>query len=331
MRSPLFHQQKMSSEFPYDFKADLKKEHKQHYIEAKLNQPNCSMKFTNIIPHPYLWTKQISSCLGIGFICYGENGSQIELYHSMGEHMENKQIPEILDGVIKTGCKELHFIKGIYSFLKKITDTSKLIIILANSQHDRSIMSCDIDDVVSNVNGCIKYYNSKKQSKLNPISEKSIVTCEIDGSFYLNNQGIYGSVGDIHKKSLLSLKNLIINQYRNFINKKEGESFDLPPGLASIDEQLTLSSYDYLSILNNVKVMASEKLLKTDVAVYKKIYLTIIAWDTFLNAPSKKLLNPWLEHSGFILDSDLKNEILTIEQVEPKTLSMTPTSSKSDA
>lgn len=304
-----------ASNTSYNFRSDLKKEHKKHLIKFQippysiLQTPRYSIQL-NADHHPYLWTENLSDCLAIGFI--SENG--IELYHSSSEHIENEYIFDILSGTLHEKCTNVNFIKAIYKFIKNITDTANLTIVLGYGKHEHPNLEIDIDHIIFNVNKCIDYINLKKNLQLRPISERNFKLCEVArATFYLNQQGHYGSVQDMHRKSLLELKQLIEDVCHHYSSKTTDEKFDLPSEIATITKKLAETCSDYLELLNDIKVDASKKLVKTTENYLKKIYIKIIAWDTFLNKPSEKLLNCWLKNTNFKLDETLKKEALMPE------------------
>lgn len=65
--------------------------------------------------------------------------------------------------------------------------------------------------------------------------------------------------------------------------------------------------------IKNLKTIASKKLQqfhihKMDPEIVK-LYLQIIAWDTFLNAPSEKLLQDWVKFISFKMDEKILCDI----------------------
>jgi hypothetical protein len=125
----------------------------------------------------YLWTNGLADCVGVGFINDKGPEKDIQLYHSVSEHL-----PPPSD----------EFMRVSRNFMTNVEDPSQLSILINRGfmKQDANIATDDLDL------GYIRTHLNdicREQGKA-PIPDNNFINVQGSSSFYLTNQGEYGTL-----------------------------------------------------------------------------------------------------------------------------------------
>ncbi|KTC81565.1 hypothetical protein [Legionella brunensis] len=237
----------------------------------------------------YLWTSNLTACVGVGLVYQEGKSSMLELYHSAGEHnLEYVDIKEALE-------KENDFVSMLFHFLKQIDDTRGLTIYVAcdpmHSNPER-----DERYIYEALNKCIKYINQSQSKSLPPVSFTNIKSIEVQaGTFFVTTTGKTGTIVEALSESLSEIRRLfadekslgnsaLYGEYLKLNTKIEGKELDSFATEKSFFENLQQLASDFLSTKHSSQEYAAEKLA-----------IKLVSWNLFLNKPDKQLFKSWQE------------------------------------
>lgn len=124
---------------------------------------------------PFLFTTNLTFCVGIGFKHYAEEKSvdKIALYHSVSEHGLQCSEPEFIKEALKT--KHLvvreekmgqNFVRAVYDFLKPVSDSKKIEVILHFNKTCINLYDADCDSVHETLKAVWKYLHPSDKSEV---------------------------------------------------------------------------------------------------------------------------------------------------------------------
>ncbi|WED42694.1 hypothetical protein [Legionella cardiaca] len=235
---------------------------------------------------PYLWTSNLTACIGVGLIYREDNNSKIELYHSVSEHyLENIEIEDAL-------ASGTEFVTMLFNFLKQLTETRGLIIYIAFDPIHNNIPDRDRTLICNGVNQCIKYINQSQSKSLKLITHAQVKAIEADaGTFFITATGRVGTIVEALADSLDKIKKLFAAEnnlgnselYKEYITNlvSSDESDTFATKKATFEKLQELASA-FLSKKHSSKKQALEKLA-----------IKLVSWDLFLARPNSQLFKAW--------------------------------------
>ncbi|OCH97864.1 hypothetical protein A8135_01175 [Legionella jamestowniensis] len=235
---------------------------------------------------PYLWTSNLTACVGVGLRSQEGKHSRIELYHSASEHyLENIEIDEALND-------KNEFVSMLYYFLNQVTDTRHLKIYVAcDPLHSNP--SRDTKYIHNGVNKCIDYINKSQSKSLKKIGFSQVEARKVEaGTFYITATGKAGTLEDALSESLHKIQGL-------FADVKLADSELYTAYLQLTQERGELDSFGAKKVFfETLQDLASTYLSEAHVPKHQtaeQLAIKLVSWDLFLNGPDSQLFNNWQE------------------------------------
>ncbi|ASQ44969.1 hypothetical protein [Legionella clemsonensis] len=237
---------------------------------------------------PYLWTTNLTACVGVGLYYQDEKNAKIELYHSLSEHyLDDINIGEALDN-------NNDYVSMLFYFLNQLTETSHLKIYVAcdpshsNSERDKRLL-------FNGINKCINYINKNQLKSLRTINLAQIEAIKVEvGSFFITATGKVGTLEDALSESLDKIQRLFTDEslsnstlYKEYLilnSKARDEGLDTFKSKKVFFEKLQELASAYLSKHHSSKKKAAEQLA-----------IKLVSWNLFLNGPDNQLFKSWQE------------------------------------
>lgn len=299
-----------------------------HYkTNVQLNSPGLSG--ASVPGASYLLTSGLTFCVGIAFIYEPGAGApcKIGLFHSVGEHTYGSE-------------NSAKFQKAIEAFMQDVSDITKVRIILnldLNQYDEQNKMIqggqqgngfMDIQNVRDFIRQwssgiSIKSYDIKEEQKEEqeivawvrkgcpstsiPIESPikiSFFRRDSSSTFYVTDQGEYGTLQEAAQKAIDSIKGMISPD-----DCKKHKHFQ---DIVNVDPK----KGGAIATLKTIKEIAQDYLKKQHLYMQRHsdiLFFKIIAWDAVLNKPSARLLDVWSEKNRCTISDGLKKKILKEE------------------
>ncbi|GEM_PF-2701068 len=294
------------------------------YFVDYLNSPHyqSNIEIINHVPVisaiPYLWTSELTSCIGIGLIRQSKDHkpAAIGLYHSNGEHAD------------VSAYISRKLVQAVKSFLKACDRTDEIKIIMAFNigihSDDESRYALDIELIKQLFNKCCK------DSSLPLIPNSNFIIFKCDATFYIKSDGQYGSFLDFSKDNRLleNLKAMIIRHSAEtkFVDGCFSESTKKKHEINRILQIInrvepgnfisTMQAFQDILEIAETNVFAPRTFFSHKLAHGRLIFLKILAWDPVLNQPSAIILDDWLARNGHSVTPSLRKKITAKNDIQ---------------